>query len=530
MLPVASFAQNTGNAGGRLIRMSDFGIGDMMQFSQYDYTFGTARSAAMGGAFTSLGADLATMAINPAGLGMYRSSEFSISPSLTWTNNSSLTQGRSYEDKYTRFTLGNLGVALNVYQSTGSLTSFTLGFGYTKMADFNYNNIADMSGLDVSINDVFAYQVDGMPYSMIKYESYPERNKAIPTDLWGAIMARQVHAINGDDLYSANLWNEAVTRNMMNNYVRGSLGEYDISGGFNFSNVFYMGMTIGIQSLYYRQDTEYSEWYDQPYDQQSVKLNYLEHDQYVQYNGTGVNFKLGFIVRPTDGLRLGVAVHTPTLMTVDREYRIANTFAELQDGLYQGVDSEFLQSHFRYSSPTRLLAGVSYQFGNVAVLSADYERVWYNGIRLGGGDEIDGETQDMFKSDVKYCFKPADNFRAGMEIKPVPFLALRAGYAYSGSGVRTDKDWVAAVKASPIAVLDNPVQTKSESITLGAGFRHKNFSLDVAYVNTSYDYTTSALYWSYEPAYGVDGRTEASDPIDTSMKRNIVTMTLGVRF
>jgi len=35
------------------------------------HPFGTARVMGMGGAFTSLGADLSSMSINPAGLGMY---------------------------------------------------------------------------------------------------------------------------------------------------------------------------------------------------------------------------------------------------------------------------------------------------------------------------------------------------------------------------------------------------------------------------------------------------------------------------
>ena len=60
--------------------------GDLLNLSQYNYSFGTARSAALGGAFTSLGADLSSMNINPAGLGIYRGSEVGISPSLTWSN------------------------------------------------------------------------------------------------------------------------------------------------------------------------------------------------------------------------------------------------------------------------------------------------------------------------------------------------------------------------------------------------------------------------------------------------------------
>ena len=38
---------------------------------------GTARSMGMGGAFTSLGGDMASFGYNPAGFGMYRSNEIS---------------------------------------------------------------------------------------------------------------------------------------------------------------------------------------------------------------------------------------------------------------------------------------------------------------------------------------------------------------------------------------------------------------------------------------------------------------------
>ncbi|MDD3108369.1 MAG: hypothetical protein PHV49_04065, partial [Alistipes sp.] len=111
--------------------------GDLLRFSQTNYAFGTARSAALGGAFTSLGADLASMSINPAGLGMYRGSDVGITLSV-----SSVTSQSNYLNRQTDFTktkgvIGNVGVAFNLFQGDGALTSFTLGVAYTRMADFN---------------------------------------------------------------------------------------------------------------------------------------------------------------------------------------------------------------------------------------------------------------------------------------------------------------------------------------------------------------------------------------------------------
>lgn len=65
--------------GGSVLNRDMLWASDFAELSR-THLFGTARAMGMGGAFTSLGADLTSMALNPAGLGMYRSSEFSFTP------------------------------------------------------------------------------------------------------------------------------------------------------------------------------------------------------------------------------------------------------------------------------------------------------------------------------------------------------------------------------------------------------------------------------------------------------------------
>ncbi|MCC8034918.1 MAG: transporter, partial [Rikenellaceae bacterium] len=69
---------------GILMTQSDLTHTDLFRLSSTGTQFGTARSVAMGSAFTSLGADLVSMHINPAGLGMYQTSEIGITPMITW--------------------------------------------------------------------------------------------------------------------------------------------------------------------------------------------------------------------------------------------------------------------------------------------------------------------------------------------------------------------------------------------------------------------------------------------------------------
>ena len=59
---------------------------DALMFSENHYE-GTARSVAMGNAFTALGGDLGAVTINPAASAVAGYSQLTITPSLTFTVN-----------------------------------------------------------------------------------------------------------------------------------------------------------------------------------------------------------------------------------------------------------------------------------------------------------------------------------------------------------------------------------------------------------------------------------------------------------
>src|SRR5688572_14447507 len=73
---------------------------DALKYS-FPYQVGTARYAGMGGALGALGTDVSCMANNPAGLGMIRNTEFSVSPALFINFTESDYNGVKYnEDKF----------------------------------------------------------------------------------------------------------------------------------------------------------------------------------------------------------------------------------------------------------------------------------------------------------------------------------------------------------------------------------------------------------------------------------------------
>lgn len=73
---------------------------------------GTARYTAMSGAFGALGGDFSVLSTNPAGIGIYRSSEVSFTPSIFSANTKSNFDGNTSSANKTNFNFGNAGLIL----------------------------------------------------------------------------------------------------------------------------------------------------------------------------------------------------------------------------------------------------------------------------------------------------------------------------------------------------------------------------------------------------------------------------------
>ena len=91
---------------------------DALRYSQIFYT-GSARFMSMGGAFTALGGDMSTFSQNPAGIGVFRSSEISVTPQLLHAKASAGFNGIN-DDYLYNFNLGQAGVVGNLIKGNGT--------------------------------------------------------------------------------------------------------------------------------------------------------------------------------------------------------------------------------------------------------------------------------------------------------------------------------------------------------------------------------------------------------------------------
>ncbi len=83
--------------------------GDALRYSQLTFG-GTARGMGLAGAVGSLGADITDLSVNPAGLGLYRSSEIEFTPSLFSITNNTNYFGTPSSTTESRLDIENFGV------------------------------------------------------------------------------------------------------------------------------------------------------------------------------------------------------------------------------------------------------------------------------------------------------------------------------------------------------------------------------------------------------------------------------------
>jgi hypothetical protein len=440
------------------------------------------------------------------------------------------------DNKQSRFAVSNLGVAFNIYEDSSTrLTSMTLALGYNRIADFNYR-YGFSSASDASMAP---YRSIADAFSLMMGQSglLPEGNNFLPLDYrdayyWGGILAYNGELLDvGEDklgkYYTSadRIGANAGIGHTVQMQSRGSIGEYDVALGMNFGSKLYVGFTIGIQSVSWKQQMGYYEDYlyggATPVYADGTPLarpaEWMDYGQSVKLSGAGINFKAGVVYRPVEALRLGMAIHTPTYYVLDRSYQASmatnfNPVGEMTSSL-----DDFGENTWDFASPTRLMFGASYAFGRYAVVSVDYERDWYNGIRarnIPAGFDL---GKDDYRQEFKDNYKGSNIVRVGAEIKPLPMLALRAGYGVAGGALREDKS----------LYLNGPQTYKTTCIAAGAGVALGSMTIDLAYQHLTNKQSEYMLFYAMDSEGVFD---TASPTYRTDLRRNYFTLTIGYRF
>jgi hypothetical protein len=429
-------------------------VEDALRFSQ-NFPSLTARSMAMGSAFTSLGGDLSSVYLNPAGLGIYRKSEVIFSPGLGYSSIKSKYQGQSNQDYKYQFILGNFGYVgtYNTNKDKG-LVSASYAVGYNRLNNFNSNTYIRGENPSNSLADYFMQNAVGIDPEYL--EPFYERLA------FDAYVIDTVPGTNYD--YQTPVLLPVAQRKTIT--TKGGTGEWSLAVGLNFNNMFYMGMGLGIQQLRYDQTTVHSE-----YDDRNLNdFNNFHFTEDLNVAGTGFNFRMGVMLRLFEVMRIGASLQLPTYYRMNEEYY--NTLrSEFDDGSIYMVrptdsDGNLLQTgsfEYKLNTPLKLQGGASLQIGKSGIIAADLEFIDYSNMRLREADSYSDfsgpnrEIEDIYRSVV--------NFKLGGELR-LNNLFIRAGGAYY---------------PSPYVKGELNEDSSNSEFTAGIGYRDRSFFFDLGF-------------------------------------------------
>jgi len=400
---------------------------DALRYSRIFYN-GTARFTGTGGAFGSLGADFSTLATNPAGIAMYRSSEFTISPAFYIGYNKSEYNHTFGRDSEVNFALSNFGFVYTIFTGkanrSGGIRSVNIGFGMNRQNDFNERVFIQGPNHTSSILNSFTDILNTPPVTkpnMVRYD-YPF-DIGLAYDC-GLIFYDSIQKHYFSDMPDGGVFQEKLIRNW------GSINEFDLAFGSNIADKLYIGLTIGIPSIRYFSESIYRE-YDTgdsiPYFQSlSYSYNYST-------TGTGVNFKLGLIYRPANWVRFGAAIHTPTWYPDVNDYYnsyMAATYDSVLNYPAQASPEGFY--NYQMMTPFRAIGSLALFIGNLGFISGEYEYVAYNQARY----KAPGDDFEDINTVIRNDYSSPVNFRIGTEWR-ILIMRIRGGFGYYGSPDRS---------------------------------------------------------------------------------------------
>ena len=415
-----------------------------------EYYEGTARSMAMGGAFTALGGDLGALSINPASSGVFRCSQFTFTPELSTSRSTANYLGNTQSTRYTGLNVSNVGVVLTFDTDKYSgLVNFNFGFVYNKQNNYRSSMKVYGSTDNSSMLSSIAAGLEGIDKSELEKSTFTS-GIPWPSQLaWNAYVLAPLSVLGGkyadvNDAYIASTENynaetdELRIGGMLNQrFTRktyGSNRDFSINFGGNFSDFLYFGANLNMLSVNRTTEEYYEEkaQNDKSFDDGFVSM---DNSYWLRTTGSGLNLKFGVIVAPIAGLRLGATITTPTWYKLNDEWDYTMNTA-FNNGHTYTEYSPTGTYEYRITAPMRWSLGAAYTFLDRGLVSFDYESVNNGDLML---KELNGNTSRMFQEEnniIESTFLRSHILRAGCEIRLNDMFSLRGGYQYYSPTVK----------------------------------------------------------------------------------------------
>ena len=486
---------------------------------------GTARAQAIGGAVSALGGDITALYTNPAGLGLYKTSELVLTPGFTFSNDKASYRGSTATDSKSSFNYGPMGVVWGIpsYKAGSKWKNVSIGLAISKIANFNNNTYVSGENNQSSYSEKYLDQ-------LISGNATNPDDAALDYP-YGASLGLNTYLLDptydSDNNLTGYASNASVATGLKQQQIintKGGVSEFSIGVGANYNDVLYFGGSININTLKYIRNSSFRE--TDATNNADNDFNYFVADDYLRTDGTGASINIGIIIKPVDALRVGLNFHSPSWYSFkDTYYSSLTTDTENYEGeksqssldLNDGYSGEYT---YRYKTPMRLGAGLAYVFGSQADVSsqkgfitADVEYVSYKNNAFNTQDNTNQADKDYFtdlNNTIDDVFKSAVNFRLGGELK-FETVMVRAGFGYYGNPYSNN------YFGNEPGDITNASRM---NISGGLGWRNKGMFVDLAYIHQ----IIKDAYYPYRLDEGVFNAAKLSNTVGN------ILLTVGFKF
>lgn len=478
---------------------------DLARLSTSDLN-GTARYIGMGGAMGALGGDLSALGSNPAGLGIYRSNDIAATVSLNMLNNNT-------SEESSRASFDQVGaVFATKYSNVGSLRYVNFGFSYKKHKNF-FDDYSVSNNWDGMYSQ--SYQIADLTFNETSTSRMPVLARV-------AVNAGVLTTVDKDE--KLNYLGVGAYDTYYNLYQTGGIQEYDFSVAANIEDKFFLGASLGFYHTAFDRGIAYTEYDSEDY----------SYDMFNYYTtrGSGVDLKLGAIIRPIDdsNFRFGIALHTPTIYSLTDENGVEVTcydehnepITEMQHCYVEPVDYQLM-------TPWKFNVSLGHTLNSNLALGLEYQLEDFSSIKTRDSEGYQTSFTDYVDSSTKKMLRTVHTLKLGAEYKVTPQIAVRAGYNYSTGIFQKDAFRDLYGFAADLYV-DTFTETSWENsmdlhrLTCGVGYRGKHLYADMALQYTM----QNADFYAFDDYNPVSGTYLPATEI--SKNRSQLSFTVGYKF
>ncbi len=534
---------------------------DALTLGQNQYG-GTARTMAMGNAFTALGGDLGSIAINPAGSAVAGYSQIAVTPGLEISNSFcrislSKNPDQQYYNKDTQvrqnkadFRLPNVSFNLNFGLGSSILKNFNIGFS-SNLSD-SYTEQTLMGG-NTNLSSYFGALAQAATFDKINaddlaadthYERYPfdlvlNYNAYLFSPIKGEnnryVGVTEDYRKKGSD-YDVFPRDGGMLKQAWGREVTGAKNDYIVNFGFNFLDKLFIGANIGLTTInrkysdYFGEEAVNSEIYKVTFEKSTGETvdTYWKKGSYnysLTMNGTGVYGKFGVIYVPTSWLRIGAAIQTPTTLNIVERYG-ASVSSSFDNAIFSSrLETGTFENKYTLRTPMRANFGIAGVIAKRFVLSADYEFCPY-GDMVFQHNKINAEDWREVNQSVSSTLGTGHSLRFGLEGRINSALSARLGYSITSNPSLSGVD---STNGLPINHFVNWGKHGENKVCFGLGFNSKgSFFADLAAVARIYP---TGFFYPYDDIRDKDGSVVVLAP-EYVVNRTLwtVAVTIGWRF